>query len=205
MLDADTTFFVCDTETTGLNVEEGDRMVQFALVGGTANAGITTRFEAKIDTEGRQSSPDSYRIHRIASDHPDRRPEAEVLREVLALTQGEHVVFHNGKFDLGFIDDALTRRKLGPHFWTVFDTMTMARERLPGSGLSLDQVARRLNVDAFMLERRKTKHDGLEDCELAFEVFRRLQFPTAFNLEPQRASSPLTEASSRELIRTLDF
>ena len=219
-LDADTPFFVCDTETTGLKVEDGDRILQIAVVGGTANAGITTRFEAKIDTEGRQSSPDSYKVHGIASDHPDRRPEDEVLKEVLKITSGQNVVFHNGRFDLGFINDALERRRLGPHNWIVSDTMTMAREQLPGSGLSLDQVARRLGVDSYLIERRKIRHDGLWDCELTFEVFRRLRFPTGFAFEAVSASSPVkpsfesmagaghagVNATIRpELIRTLDF
>lgn len=204
MLTADTLIHVCDSETTGLKVEEGDRIIQIAAVTGTANGGISDRYSAILDTDGRKSSPESYAIHRIAFNRPDRRPEREVMDEFLVRTRRHHVVFHNGPFDMAFIEDSIRRNGLPGHEWIIHDTMVMARNQLPGVGLSLDSIARKLNVDPFLIERRKLKHDALEDCELTFEVFRRLAFPSNLLLE-QNAAAHAVAISDAPLNRVLDW
>lgn len=205
MFDPDTIFHVCDTETTGLKVEDGDRIVQIACVTGSANLGIIDRYEAKLDTGGRMSSPDSYAVHRIPSDHPDRRPERDVFSEFLQTRRGQPVVFHNGPFDLAFINDALTRLNLPDHEWNIHDTMVMAREKLPGVGLSLDSIARKLGIDSRLIERRKARHDGLWDCELTFEVFRQLAFPTNLELKVAKAAPLTSAAATAPLVKALDW
>lgn len=177
-----------DTETTGLSVEDGDRILAIACVTGTANAGILTRDLWYVDTEGRRSSPESFAVHRIPHNHPDRMPEREALARYDAVAGCPWMVMQNGQFDIAFLKAAYERCGIIMPRRTLIDTMDLSRRLAPGKAANLDAQGARLGLDPAMLNRRKLKHDALEDCEMTFEIWRRSAFPTRLDLDPRAAS-----------------
>lgn len=187
-----------DTETTGLDADKGDRIRAIALVLGTANRGIIGRHYWLVDTEGRISSPESFSVHKIPDRHPDDVSELEALMEFDALASSRFIIMQNGKFDLGFLKLAYERNGMTMPARTLVDTMEMSKRQAPSKMAGLDAIAARVGVDPSLIARRKDRHDALEDCELTFEVWRRMAFPTSLDLtfgKAERPTAPAAETS----------
>lgn len=162
-----------DTETTGLSVESGDRIVEIGCIE-LDNRRLTGRTLHHYVNPGRSSHPDALRVHGITDEFlADKPPFAAIAEEFLEFVKGAEVIIHNAAFDVGFIDAELARLKHPPlreHATGISDSLLMAREMFPGKGNSLDALCKRLEVD----NSHRDLHGALLDAGLLAEVYLRM-------------------------------
>ena len=159
-----------DTETTGLNPDQGDRIIEFACIE-YDNRRNTGRHLHHYVNPGRSSHPDALRVHGITDAFlADKPPFSAVAQELLAFIAGADVVIHNAAFDIGFLNAELARLNLPPvaqHTSRTTCSLLMAREQYPGKSNSLDALCRRLEVD----NSQRDLHGALIDADLLAQVY----------------------------------
>lgn len=162
-----------DTETTGLDALNGDRLVEIGLIE-MVDRRLTGETRHWYLNPERASHPDALRVHGLTEQFLADKPRfAEVADELLNWVGGAELVIHNATFDLGFLDAELARLGHPPIRQAaagVCDTLLMAREMFPGKANSLDALCRRLEVD----NSSRTLHGALLDAGLLAEVYIRL-------------------------------
>jgi DNA polymerase-3 subunit epsilon len=162
-----------DTETTGLNAEAGDRIVEIGCIE-LDNRRPTGRTLHHYVNPQRSSHPDAVRVHGITDAFLADKPLfAAVADEVLAFVDGAEVVIHNSAFDLGFLDAEfarLGRGRFAARTERITDSLLMAREMFPGKSNSLDALCKRLEVD----NSGRDLHGALLDAGLLAEVYLRM-------------------------------
>ena len=162
-----------DTETTGLNPESGDRIVEIGCIE-MVNRRLTGESRHVYLNPERKSAEEAIKIHGLTDAFLADKPKfAEVVDDVLGFLAGSEVIIHNAAFDVGFLNAELKRLRRAP-FHTVAakvtDTLAVAREMFPGKANSLDALCRRLEVD----NTHRTVHGALLDAGLLAEVYIRL-------------------------------
>jgi len=162
---------VLDTETTGLEVRQGHRLVEIACVE-LVERRLTGRYWQTYLNPERAMDDGASQVTGIRDEHLVDKPLfAEKADEFLAFVNGAELVIHNASFDVGFLDAELAR--LGEAYGrigdrcSVLDTLAMARERYPGQRNSLDALCKRLGVD----NSRRDLHGGLIDAQLLADVY----------------------------------
>jgi DNA polymerase III subunit epsilon len=162
-----------DTETTGLNAAQGDRIIEIGCIEMLDRRYSGRQLHHYINPQ-RSSHPDAIRVHGITDEFLADKPLfASVAQALLDFVAGAEVIIHNATFDVGFIDAELARLGL-PAFATqaasVTDSLLMAREMFPGKSNSLDALCKRLEVD----NTGRDLHGALLDAGLLAEVYVRL-------------------------------
>jgi DNA polymerase III subunit epsilon len=162
-----------DTETTGLNAAQGDRVIEIGCIEYINRRDTGRRLHHYVNPE-RSSHPDAVRVHGITDDFLADKPTfAAIAAEVQEFLAGADVVIHNAAFDIGFLDAEFSRLKLPPMAQLagrVTDSLLMAREQFPGKANSLDALCKRLEVD----NSGRELHGALLDAGLLAEVYLRL-------------------------------
>jgi DNA polymerase-3 subunit epsilon len=163
---------VFDTETTGLNPMDGDRVVEIAAVE-LVNGSITNNnFHVYINPE--RDMPDSaFKVHGISLEFLADKPKFEnVVEGFLKFIGEDPIVAHNAEFDLKFINAELARIGLvALDNGRVIDTLALARRKHPGASNSLDALCARYGID----RSRRVKHGALIDSEILAEVYMELK------------------------------
>lgn len=162
-----------DTETTGLDPNTGDRIVEIGCVE-LVNRRLTGRNLHLYLNPERPGSPEAIRIHGLTDEFLADKPKfREIAPELVEYVRGAEVIIHNAAFDVGFLDAEL-RRVRQPRFAElaggILDTLVMAREMYPGKANSLDALCRRLEVD----NTHRHFHGALLDANLLAEVYIRM-------------------------------
>lgn len=162
---------ILDTETTGLEVRQGHRLVEIACVE-MIERRLTGRHYQTYLNPDRAIDEGARLVTGIEDEFLLDKPRfPDVVDEFLNFIDGAELVIHNASFDIGFLDAELSR--LGEHGGkisdrcTVLDTLAMARERYPGQRNSLDALCKRLGVD----NSRRDLHGGLIDAQLLADVY----------------------------------
>lgn len=162
---------VLDTETTGLEVRQGHRLVEIACVEMVERRLTGQTYQTYLNPD-RAIDEGARQVTGIEDEFLLDKPRfGDVVDEFLAFIEGAELVIHNASFDIGFLDAELAR--LGPargcigDHCTVLDTLAMARERYPGQRNSLDALCKRLGVDSS----RRELHGGLIDAQLLADVY----------------------------------
>jgi DNA polymerase III subunit epsilon len=162
-----------DTETTGLNADQGDRIVEIGCIE-LFNRRSTGKTLHHYVNPQRSSHPDAVRVHGITDDFLADKPLfADIAAELLAFVGGAEIIIHNAAFDVAFLNaelDRLGRGKFAEHVGSVTDSLQLAREMYPGKSNSLDALCKRLDVDSSHRE----KHGALLDASLLAEVYLRM-------------------------------
>lgn len=162
---------VLDTETTGLAVADGHRIIEIGCIE-LANRRYTGREYHRFLNPDRDIDEGAERVHGISIADLEGQPRfAEVAEELLDFLQGAELVIHNADFDVGFIEHELTlmqhpRPSIREHA-TVLDTLGLARRLHPGQRNSLDALCKRYEVDASSRE----LHGALIDADLLARVY----------------------------------
>jgi DNA polymerase-3 subunit epsilon len=162
---------VLDTETTGLEVRQGHRLVEIACVE-MIERRLTGRHYQTYLNPDRAIDEGARQVTGIEDEFLLDKPRfAEVVEEFLAFIDGAELVIHNASFDIGFLDAELARLgngagRIGDRC-SVLDTLAMARERYPGQRNNLDALCKRLGVD----NSRRDLHGGLIDAQLLADVY----------------------------------
>ena len=159
-----------DTETTGLNAEGGDRIVEIGCVEmvGRRLTGDNRHFYLNPQ---RPSHPDALRVHGLTEEFLADKPLfAAVADELVSYLAGAELVIHNAPFDIGFLDEEFRRcgrPGVAGQVAQIIDSLLMAREMFPGKSNSLDALCKRLEVD----NSNRTLHGALLDAGLLAEVY----------------------------------
>jgi DNA polymerase-3 subunit epsilon len=162
-----------DTETTGLNPESGDRIVEIGCIE-MVNRRLTGETRHFYLNPERKGNEEATRIHGLTDEFLADKPVfAAVADDLINWLRGAEVIIHNAAFDVGFINAELKRLR-HPPFHTVAakvtDSLQMAREAFPGKANSLDALCKRLEVD----NTHRSFHGALLDAGLLAEVYIRL-------------------------------
>lgn len=159
---------VLDTETTGMEPAEGHRIIEIGCVE-LDNAIPTGRhWHAYINPE-RSVPQEAVAVHGLDYDFLKDKPTfGEIVGDYLDFTQGAHLVIHNAAFDVKFLNAEIKPFGFGAiDNSRVIDTLTMAREKFPGSPANLDALCRRFQID----NEARDLHGALLDAELLARVY----------------------------------
>ncbi len=161
---------VLDTETTGLEVVQGHRIIEIGAVE-IVNRRLTgNRFHRYLNPE-RDIERGALDVHGLTVEFLQDKPRfREVARELLEFVRGAELIIHNAAFDVGFLDHELRLLDLQPiteHCPQITDTLRMARDLHPGKRNGLDALCERYAID----NSARTLHGALLDAELLAEVY----------------------------------
>ena len=162
---------VLDTETTGLNPQEGHRIIEIGCVE-LVNRRLTgRRFHEYINPE-RIIDAGAIEVHGINNQFLEGKPTfSGIVDDFIAFIQGAELVIHNAPFDVGFINYEFSRLNNSTgtvtDYCKVFDTLTYARKKHPGQRNSLDALCKRYNID----NSHRDLHGALLDAEILADVF----------------------------------
>ncbi len=157
-----------DTETTGVDPLQGDRIIEIAALELLRDLPTGRVFHCVIDPE-RDVPEEATRVHGFTRADVMGKPKfAEIVDGFLAFAGDCKLVAHNASFDFGFLNMELARLRLPAlHPDRMIDTLAIARAKFPGLPNSLDALCRRFDID---LSARST-HNALLDCKLLAEVY----------------------------------
>jgi DNA polymerase-3 subunit epsilon len=161
---------ILDTETTGLNPRNGNRIIEIGCVE-MLNRQLTGNNFHRYLNPGRDSEDGALAVHGLTTEFLSDKPQfTEVAAEFLDYIAGAEIIIHNAPFDIGFLDMELS--KLGfpnfsQHVEAVIDTLPMAKEMHPGKRNSLDALCDRYGIS----NAHRTLHGGLLDAALLAEVY----------------------------------
>jgi DNA polymerase-3 subunit epsilon len=159
---------VIDTETTGLDPRNGDRIVEIAAVELVNHLPTGKVFHYYLNPE-REMSEDAFAIHGLGTAFLADKPRfAEIAASFVQFIDGARLVIHNAEFDLAFLNAELGRvsqAALGRD--RAVDTLALARQKFPGAPASLDALCRRFAID----NSARAKHGARLDAELLSEVY----------------------------------
>ena len=159
---------ILDTETTGLSVREGHRIVEIGCI--ELNDLILTqnRFHCYLNPE-RKVSEKALEVHGYTDGFLSTQKKfSEIVDEFLNFIENKRLVIHNAEFDLSHLNNELAlqgKKKLDSK--NVIDTLALARDKFPGSPISLDALCKRYKVD----NSKRTQHSALIDCDLLAKVY----------------------------------
>ena len=158
---------VLDTETTGLDPADGNRVVEIACVELFNHLPTGAVFHRYVNPE-RDVPADALAVHGLTAEFLAPHPTfALIADELLAFIGADRLVIHNAEFDLRFVNAELRRMSRSPLACEIEDTMLLARRRFPGAQANLDALCRRFAIDLSA----RTKHGARLDCELLAAVY----------------------------------
>jgi len=159
---------VLDTETTGLSVKDGHRIVEIGCIE-LDNLVITQKkFHCYLNPE-RKVSEKALEVHGYTDKFlSDKKKFIEVADEFLSFINNKKLIIHNAEFDISHLNNELQivgKKKIDKEL--VIDTLEIARDKFPGSQISLDALCKRYRID----NSKRKKHTALIDCELLTKVY----------------------------------
>ncbi|MEN5084496.1 DNA polymerase III subunit epsilon [Bosea sp. TWI1241] len=159
---------VLDTETTGVEANKGDRIVEIGCVELVNHCPTGNSFHVYINPE-RPMSDGAFQVHGLSDAFLSDKPVfAAVAEDFAGFIDGARLVIHNAAFDVGFINMEFARLGRPPvRQELVVDTLSMARRKHPGASNSLDALCSRYGID----NSRRTRHGALLDAEILAEVY----------------------------------
>jgi DNA polymerase III subunit epsilon len=162
---------VLDTETTGLEPEQGHRIIEIGCVE-LVNRRKTGRTFHRYLRPDREIDRGAQQVHGITNEFLAQQPRfAEVVEQLLEFIQGAELIIHNAAFDVAFLDAELKRLPGKPRqtrdLCAVLDTLPLARQMHPGQRNSLDALCKRYSVD----NSRRELHGALLDAQILLDVY----------------------------------
>jgi DNA polymerase-3 subunit epsilon len=159
-----------DTETTGMDIDAGNRIVEIGCIEVVQRVITNRRFHAYLNPD-RDSEPGALAVHGLTTEFLQDKPRfADVVDQFLAFIEGAELLIHNASFDLGFLNAELRRARFDLRIedrHPVIDTLRLARERHPGQRNSLDALCKRYQVD----NSARSYHGALLDARLLADVY----------------------------------
>ena len=159
---------ILDTETTGLSVSEGHRIVEIGCIELNDLTPTQNRFHCYLNPE-RKVSEKALEVHGYTDEFLSTQKKfSEIVDDFLKFIENKRLVIHNAEFDISHLNNELAllgKKKLKNE--NVIDTLALARDKFPGSSTSLDALCKRYRID----NSRRTQHTALIDCELLSKVY----------------------------------
>ena len=162
---------VLDTETTGLNVSDGHRVIEIGAVEVRERRLTGEHFHVYLNP-GRSIEQGALAVHGISEEFLADKPRFEdIAKDFIAFVDGAELIIHNAPFDVAFLDQELSRvpgpRRRMAQMCQVLDSLELARELHPGQRNSLDALCARYEVD----NSSRTLHGALLDAEILADVY----------------------------------
>ena len=159
---------ILDTETTGLSVQEGHRIVEIGCIELENLVPTNNKFHCYLNPE-RKVSEKALQVHGYTDKFLSTQKKfPEVVDEFLNFIKDKRLVIHNAEFDLSHLNhemEILGMKRLNKE--NVVDTLVLARDKFPGSPISLDALCKRYRVD----NSKRVQHTALIDCDLLAKVY----------------------------------
>ena len=158
---------VLDTETTGLSVKDGHRIVEIGCIELDNLIPTKNKFHCYLNPE-RKVSEKALEVHGYSDEFLSTKKKfKEVANEFLKFIKGKRLIIHNAEFDLSHLNNELNLIGMKKIDSDILDTLTLARDKFPGSSISLDALCKRYQID----NSKRTQHNALIDCELLSKVY----------------------------------
>ena len=158
---------VLDTETTGLSVKDGHRIVEIGCIELDNLIPTKEKFHCYLNPE-RKVSEKALEVHGYTDDFLSKKKKFyEVVDEFLNFIKDKRLVIHNADFDLSHINNELKILGKDTIKNDVVDTLILARNKFPGSSISLDALCKRYSID----NSKRVQHTALIDCNLLAKVY----------------------------------
>ena len=158
---------ILDTETTGISVKEGHRLVEIGCIELENLVPTSNNFHCYLNPE-RKVSEKALAVHGYTDDFlANHKKFYEIVEDFLKFIKGKKLVIHNADFDLGHINNELKMIGKDSISNEIIDTLALARDKYPGSSLSLDALCKRFRID----NSKRVQHTALIDCELLSKVY----------------------------------
>ena len=194
---------VLDTETTGLEVREGHRLIEIGCVE-LIDRKPTGRQLHHYINPGRTIDEGAEAVHGITLEFLADKPDfASVKEDIVEFLKDAELIIHNAAFDVGFLDAEFKRareRRRTQDFCTITDSLALARAKYPGQKNSLDALCKRLGID----NSARTLHGALLDAEILAEVYLALtggQASLGLDAPEERAAIEDRESEMRKVQR----
>ena len=159
---------ILDTETTGLEVREGHRIVEIGCIELDNYVITSKKFHCYLNPE-RKVSEQAFKVHGYSDEFLlTQKKFRDIADEFLDFIKDKKLVIHNASFDLSHLNNELSligKKKIDKS--VVIDTLQVAREKFPGSQISLDALCKRYKID----NTKRKKHSAIIDCELLNKVY----------------------------------
>jgi DNA polymerase-3 subunit epsilon len=174
---------VLDTETTGISVKDGHRIVEIGCIELDNLIPTSNKFHYYLNPE-RKVSEKALEVHGYTDEFLSKQKKFhEIVDLFLEFIKDKKLIIHNAEFDLSHLNNELSilgKKKINNE---VTDTLTLARDKFPGSPVSLDALCKRFRVD----NSKRTQHTALIDCDLLARVYIHLidQKEPSLNFENQ--------------------
>ena len=158
---------ILDTETTGLSVKDGHRIVEIGCIELDNLIPTKKTFHCYLNPE-KKVSEKAFEVHGYSDDFLSKQKKfSEIVDDFLGFIEGKKLVIHNAEFDMGHLNNEmkiLGKNKINNE---IVDTLVLARNKFPGSPINLDSLCKRYGID----NSRRTKHTALIDCDLLAKVY----------------------------------
>ena len=158
---------ILDTETTGISFKEGHRIVEIGCIELNDLIQTKKKFHCYLNHE-RKVSEKALEVHGYTDEFLSKQKKfSDISEEFLEFIKDKRLIIHNAEFDLGHLNNELSllgKKKLTNE---VIDTLILARDKYPGSPVSLDALCKRYRVD----NSKRTNHTALIDCDLLAKVY----------------------------------
>ena len=158
---------VLDTETTGISVQEGHRVVEIGCIELENLIPTKNKFHCYLNPD-RKVSENALKIHGYTDDFlSSQKKFNEIGEQFLEFINGKRLIIHNAEFDLAHLNNELKlfgKKKIENE---IVDTLVIARDKFPGSSASLDALCKRFRID----NSKRIKHTALIDCDLLAKVY----------------------------------
>ena len=172
---------VLDTETTGISVKEGHRIVEIGCIELDNLIPTKNTFHYYLNPE-RKVSEQAYKIHGYSDEFLSKQKKfIDISKDFLNFIKDKRLIIHNAEFDIEHLNNELSNIGNGKITNEVIDTLSLARDKFPGSSVNLDALCKRYNID----NSKRTHHTALIDCDLLSKVYINLidQKEPTFNLD----------------------
>ena len=158
---------VLDTETTGISTKEGHRIVEIGCIELENLIPTKNRFHCYLNPE-RKVSEKALEVHGYTDEFLSRQKKfSEIGEQFLEFIKDKRLIIHNADFDLGHLNNELAILGKSKINNEIIDTLILARDKFPGSPVSLDALCKRYRID----NSKRTQHTALIDCDLLAKVY----------------------------------
>ena len=197
---------VLDTETTGISVKDGHRVVEIGCIELENLTPTNNKFHCYLNPE-RRVSEKAFEVHGYSDEFLSTQKKFnEIVDDFLEFIENKRLIIHNAEFDIAHLNNELNLFGKNKIQNEIIDTLTLAREKYPGSQVNLDALCKRFRID----NSRRTHHTALIDCDLLAKVYINLidqKEPTLDfkqNLEPEENKNLKTEYYKKVVLPSPD-
>ena len=187
---------VLDTETTGISVKEGHRIIEIGCIELDNLIPTKNKFHCYLNPE-RKVSEQAFKIHGYDDDFLSKQKKFdEIGDQFIKFIEGKRLIIHNAEFDLAHLNNELKLSGKSQIKNEVIDTLILARDKFPGSQISLDALCKRYRID----NSKRIKHTALIDCDLLAKIYINLVDQKEPTLNFQNNNQEIDKSENKKIL-----